>query len=841
MKKTVTMFAVVLTAVLSALAELPVAQVAPLTPVQLAAWNAAGIPITDISGAYAAHTTGCGWSYKPYVCTYQADFGYIFKADSEQISNEYDAWYADYVVSFDEDIPKESLGLVGEYPSWGSLGFFAPVCVPKGRQIALLNSVMRINNWTYADVRSGVVAFTCGAFNLAEENVGKKMKVELRIFAPNMSTTQISDPTTWQLGVNTYIIHTETWTVGEPGVLPANDEHGPLVCNGIATNNIPPGNYYLDNDKRKFVKLGESESVSVGELTAYFTERHTVCQIGNVGYETLEEAFAAAQDGDTITLTEPNTETFGAASVKLFLVNTNGCAFTASNITPYDGCEFVQNLDGTYTYRMKVEVKDMVTKNVVETKVEDESESAAVAITDENFNQLFPTEGAKTLEIIASGVGTVSFDPEAVTKIGQNITNIITEAGGYEAGATTKTTVTVAIADVTAEVKAQAETPKVIIVEDKPQEVVQAISVTAILRTIVKQAQSEVAVTNEEVYAAAKAAGISTVTVPYSGIKPQVWYIDTESTPWTTNAMTTAYNADAKELSFKVSHFSDYVITDAETYAMVGVEKFRTLQEAFDWVETNKTQGTTVTLTKDIKLSGAATLATNVVAALDFNGKTISWADGATKTAGLIANDGGILTMTNGTLDAGTDALFTTGSASAKTYITGGIYKGNFPNPTGLATNAGPILVSGGVFSKPIPAAFCAPGYVPGDEYDEDVGGYHVKNAEIYIRNIGACQRYPWNGYVDIDFDVCWDEDVGTAKLYVSAWDLTGASPKQIKMKNATLVEENVPGSRDVDCETGFNVTAPEKKHLHLIWNSAEEGVPTGTKCDKVGFKFLAK
>lgn len=835
MKKTVKTFAALAAAVTMAApaladnAALPVAQVEQLTPEQLAAWNAVGVPITDFYRAFEAHTTGRAWTYNPMICTNKADVGYVFRANKEESSTPYDGWYVDYVVSFDKDVAKDSMGLVGMYKSWGSLGFLSPVNVPAGYKVPLLNSVMLVSNWTYKQIRDEVGEFTCGAFNLSPTNEGTVMNVELRLFKNTLKPEQICNVQLWEEGVNTHLICTNTWTIGKAGTLPAVAGRGPLQVAGTADAVIPAGYYYLDseNDTRKFVKASSDHSVvtyhGVSQPTAYFTERPTVCKIGEVAYEKLEDAFAAAEDGDTIVLTQGNSEVFTADTAKLFDINTNGCAFVSSNITPKEGCDLVLNLDGTYTYRMKVVVKDLITKNVVETKVEDEIDTAAVAITDDNFKQLFPAEGAKTLEIIASGVGTVSFDPDAVTKIGQNITNIITQAGGYEYGATAKTTVTVAIADVTE------ETPKL-----ETLEVVQAVSVTAILRTIVRQASSETAVTNEEVYAAGKCAGISTVTIPYSGIKPQVWFV---ADGGTATPMTTTYDSANKLLSFEVEHFSEYVITDESIYAIVGTEKFRTLQEAFDWVETNQTQGTTVTLTKNNSLAAAATF-NGEQATLDLNGKTISWTNDAAKASGLIANNGK-LKISGGDMNAGADVLMTCGNG-AETYITGGLYTGTFPQ-AGTVTNAGPILISGGVFSNPIPPAFCAKGYLPGDEYDATVGGYRVRDAEIYIRDIGACQRYPWNGYVDIDFDVCWGTN-GTAKLYVTAWDkMTG---EQITMTKATLVEDGVQREGQVDCSTGFVVTTQTspvaKKHLHLIWNSTE-GVPMGQKKDRVGFKFVAK
>ena len=829
---------------------LPTASVRQLTAAELAAWNGEnpyGLPVVDMSGPYDAHSVGKAAYVSAGYC--KADVGFVFQANTDEKASDFDNWWVDYVVYVDKPVAKNSMGLVGYYQQWGvSLGFFAPMEIPANAnaKIPLLNSVMKKSNWNYGQIRDNVTTFKCGAFNLAAANNDTTLTVELRIFHPDMTTDQIRDPATWT-AENTHVITTHTYKLAGTGTLPPGEGHGPLTCAGIAEGTsgsavaVPAGYFYLEPDTGLFVK-SDGSSYTVNQKVAYFTEAHVVAKIGTVGFSTLADAIAAARDGDTIVLTEANSEVIAADTAKAFMIDPNGQNFVQANITPKAGCEFVALDNGVYSYRMQVTVKDVVTKNVVETKVETETDTAAVVMTDETIEQLFPTEGAKTLDIVASGVGTVSFDPTAVSTIGHNIKDVVAAAGGEEASATAKTTVTVSIADVTEE-KLTPEKPTVIIEDNVEHEVVQAISVTAIMQTIVTQPGSETSVTNEEVFAEARAAGVSVVTIPYSGFSPQVWFVDTAKTPWTTNKMTTAYNAVSKLLSFTVPHFSDYVVTDEEAHAVVGNEKFRTLAEAFDYVNAGKaSDGATIRLTKNCEIPAAVTLAAGKVAFLDLNGKKLSWATTGepVKTSGLVVNNGTLTICDNngeqvGEMDAGADNVFTTCGAGATTSILKGKYTGVFPTPADPAvTNAGPILVSGGAFYTPaaIPPAYWAVGYKANGVTTAPFG---VADCEIYIRDITAAQRYPWNGYVDVNFVVRWHREA-PARLFILAYDKNNV---KLRMTQTTLLGPNgetISGT----CDTGYLIEAMDAKSLHLMWNSTE-AVPEGQKKEDISFEFIAK
>jgi len=212
------------------------------------------------------------------------------------------------------------------------------------------------------------------------------------------------------------------------------------------------------------------------------------------------------------------------------------------------------------------------------------------------------------------------------------------------------------------------------------------------------------------------------------------------------------------------------------------------------------------------------TFAAGKTATFDFAGRTL--------TGGSIES-AGALTLTGGTTDA---SLSCTGDGTMA--ITAGEYKTALPAASDPAeTNAGPFLVSGGSFVSAIPWAYCAPGYEPNAA---TAAPYGVKDANIYIRNIAAAQRYPWNGYVDITLDVSWSTKE-TARLFVLAYD---GDDNRMDMTDAVVIMDGE--QTDVDCSKGFSVTAPSKKTLHIMWNSTE-AVSEGSVKEGVHFKFIAK
>ena len=94
----------------------------------------------------------------------------------------YRDWRCDYIVTFNEDIPKNTFGLYGKYGNY-EVAFVYPDDITAGQSIRLVEG-SGLGSWTFGDIYSTVSPFTCGAFNLSDDNrnVGKNMTVELVIW-----------------------------------------------------------------------------------------------------------------------------------------------------------------------------------------------------------------------------------------------------------------------------------------------------------------------------------------------------------------------------------------------------------------------------------------------------------------------------------------------------------------------------------------------------------------------------------------------------------------------------------------------------------------------------------
>lgn len=191
---------------------------------------------------------------------------------NEAAGNEYLGWYADYTVSFDKAVAKNSMGLFGNYDSY-SIGFFAPLEVPANYKVPLLNYMAKKVNWTYQKIRDDVVTFVCGAFNLSADNADTTMTVELRLFDPAVftSSADVRDSSKWVEGVNTHVVRSIKYKLSDVMNVPAKDGLWPEleyadVAYAESNKAIPAGYYALEGSA--FVKL--DEPMSVDGATAYF-------------------------------------------------------------------------------------------------------------------------------------------------------------------------------------------------------------------------------------------------------------------------------------------------------------------------------------------------------------------------------------------------------------------------------------------------------------------------------------------------------------------------------------------------------------------------------------------
>lgn len=111
----------------------------------------------------------------------------------ELLTNPYFYWHADFVVSFDDDMKAGTFNLAGQYDLWSENwvdidSSWLGKDYVKGEEIRLLGEVGAAFNSgnpiyvNYAELCAGIQRFYCGAYNKADENIGKTMTVELRIY-----------------------------------------------------------------------------------------------------------------------------------------------------------------------------------------------------------------------------------------------------------------------------------------------------------------------------------------------------------------------------------------------------------------------------------------------------------------------------------------------------------------------------------------------------------------------------------------------------------------------------------------------------------------------------------
>lgn len=136
----------------------------------------------------------------------------------------YQGWYADFAVSFSEDVPANSLGLYGSYGDYGDVALLMPE-TSAGDEVYLLKSFGLDNHLSYSEVVNIVDSFKCGAFNLSEGNKGTTMTVKLNLF---------------QLGadgpINVYTVQEKDYTFGDPGLWTVDGKDYRYVDSGSDPN-----------------------------------------------------------------------------------------------------------------------------------------------------------------------------------------------------------------------------------------------------------------------------------------------------------------------------------------------------------------------------------------------------------------------------------------------------------------------------------------------------------------------------------------------------------------------------------------------------------------------------
>lgn len=145
--------------------------------------------------------------FDPFGAGYEAPIGeqtlafdcYTF--DSAEFQGEYPVelykdWICDYYVSTDKAL-NEGLVLVGNYGTFGWLGFYAPILtndinepIPYPPTPLLGTVTQNMDYWNYARICSDVSIFKCGLVDTMGLNYGTKVTVELRMTSPDRTRTE---------------------------------------------------------------------------------------------------------------------------------------------------------------------------------------------------------------------------------------------------------------------------------------------------------------------------------------------------------------------------------------------------------------------------------------------------------------------------------------------------------------------------------------------------------------------------------------------------------------------------------------------------------------------------
>lgn len=121
----------------------------------------------------------------------EAIYKFIAKETAEEAQqSEFRYWHADFVVSFDADLPVDSVVLAGQYDAfsadWVAFENGTDITLAAGEEFRLLYEVGK-QFWkfpyvTYETLCSDVKVFTCGAADLEDKLSGVTMTVELRLY-----------------------------------------------------------------------------------------------------------------------------------------------------------------------------------------------------------------------------------------------------------------------------------------------------------------------------------------------------------------------------------------------------------------------------------------------------------------------------------------------------------------------------------------------------------------------------------------------------------------------------------------------------------------------------------
>ncbi len=267
-------------------------------------------------GAITVEATDYTANNETVTLTLESAYTFTAPHDGEgALNSQYSTWHADFVVSIDQDIPKGSIILAGNYGDYGWISFTNQEAFTAGTRIRLLKDLAGLS-MNYYELCTLVKEFKCGVADIDNALNGVMFTVELQLFrtAPYAGTN-----TTWNEEKG------ETVTVNTQPYLLGSGETS--VENGVVNGNVIPGD-----------KLGELTEVTVNAdgVTAVFPVNEGIKNsVFNVEELPAPEGAIAAYDltltksgaaveinGDAeVTLPIPAGYNAGDYSFKVFYVN----------------------------------------------------------------------------------------------------------------------------------------------------------------------------------------------------------------------------------------------------------------------------------------------------------------------------------------------------------------------------------------------------------------------------------------------------------------------------------------------------------------------------------------
>lgn len=111
--------------------------------------------------------------------------------------DHYGTWRADYVITLDDDFAAQTGGIIGGFETHDRNVMWAAIVLdedlPAGTEFHLLSLLGEEHGFAYSEIIASFgsnpscyfESFVCGAFNYSEENIGKSITVQLRIYENN--------------------------------------------------------------------------------------------------------------------------------------------------------------------------------------------------------------------------------------------------------------------------------------------------------------------------------------------------------------------------------------------------------------------------------------------------------------------------------------------------------------------------------------------------------------------------------------------------------------------------------------------------------------------------------